>query len=61
MRARADATVEVAGAAGFDVTAEDVLASTEQVSAELSDEQLEAVAGGLLRMPFAVTDPCVDG
>ncbi len=55
-RARADATVAVAASAGFTFTAEEVLSSVDDVSIELSDAQLEAVAGGLLYMPFALDD-----
>lgn len=36
--------------------AEDVLSSVDEASTVLSDEQLEAVAGGLLEMPFARDD-----
>ena len=55
-RARAEATVTVGASAGFKFTAEEVLSSVEEASAELSDEQLEAVAGGLVEMPFALDD-----
>ena len=55
-RARAEATVAVGASAGFTFTAEEVLNSVGEASTELSDEQLEAVAGGLLDMPFALDD-----
>ncbi|MCH8149644.1 MAG: Nif11-like leader peptide family RiPP precursor [Planctomycetes bacterium] len=55
-RARAEATVAVGASAGFKFTPEEVLASVDEASTELSDEQLEAVAGGLLDMPFALDD-----
>ena len=55
-RARAEATVVVGASAGFTFTAEEVLSSVDEASSELNDEQLEAVAGGLLDMPFALDD-----
>ncbi|MCH8149642.1 MAG: Nif11-like leader peptide family RiPP precursor [Planctomycetes bacterium] len=55
-RARAEATVAVGASAGFTFTAEEVLFSVDEASTALSDEQLEAVAGGLLEMPFALDD-----
>ena len=55
-RARAEATVAVGASAGFTFTADEVLSSVDEASTELSDEQLEAVAGGLLEMPFALDD-----
>ena len=55
-RARAAATVAVGASSGFTFTAEEVLSSVDDASAELSDAQLEAVAGGLLEMPFALDD-----
>ena len=55
-RARAEATVAVGASAGFTFTAGEVLSSVDEASTELSDEQLEAVAGGLLEMPFALDD-----
>ncbi len=55
-RARAEATVAVGASAGFTFTAEEVLSSVDEASTALSDEQLEAVAGGLLEMPFALDD-----
>ena len=55
-RARAEATVAVGASAGFTFTAEEVLSSVDEASTELSDQQLEAVAGGLLEMPFALDD-----
>ena len=35
---------------------EEVLTSLDEASTELSNEQLEAIAGGLLQMPFALED-----
>ncbi len=55
-KARAAASVAVAASYGFAFTVEDVLSSVDDVATELSDEQLEAVAGGLLEMPFALDD-----
>ncbi len=55
-RARAEATVAIGASAGFTFRAEEVLSSVDEASAVLSDEQLEAVAGGLLEMPFAWDD-----
>ncbi|MCH8241276.1 MAG: Nif11-like leader peptide family RiPP precursor, partial [Planctomycetes bacterium] len=55
-RARAEATVAVGASAGFTFTAGEVLSSVDEASTVLSDEQLEAVAGGLLEMPFALDD-----
>ncbi len=55
-KARADATVAVGASAGFTFTTEEVLSSVDEASTDLSDEQLEAVAGGLLDMPFALDD-----
>ena len=55
-RARAEVTVSVGASAGFTFTVEEVLSSVDEASTELSDEQLEAVAGGLLEMPFALDD-----
>ena len=55
MNARAAAAVKVAADAGFTFTVEEARALADQVSAELADEHLEAVAGGLVGMPFPVT------
>ena len=55
-RARAEATTAVGASAGFTFTADEVMASVEEASTELSDQQMEAVAGGLLEMPFALDD-----
>jgi predicted ribosomally synthesized peptide with nif11-like leader len=52
MYARALATVKVAADAGFTFTVEEAKALVDEVSAELADEQLEAVAGGLVGMPL---------
>ena len=52
MNARAAAAVEVAASAGFTFTVEEARALVDEVSAEMSDEQLEAVAGGLIGMPI---------
>ena len=46
----------IGASAGFNFTAQEVLSSVDEASTELSDEQLEAVAGGLLEMPFALDD-----
>ena len=55
-RARPEVTVAVGASAGFTFMAEDVLSSVNEASTVLSDEQLEAVAGGLLEIPFALDD-----
>ena len=55
-RARAEATVAVGASDGFTFTTKDVLSSVNEASTELSNEQLEAVAGGLLDMSFAWDD-----
>jgi len=55
-RARAEATMAVGASTGFKFTPEAVRASVDEAATELSDEQLEAVAGGLLDMPFALDD-----
>jgi predicted ribosomally synthesized peptide with nif11-like leader len=55
-KARAEATVAVGAFAGLNFTVEEVLDSVDEATTELSDEQLEAVAGGLLDMPFALDD-----
>ena len=52
MAARAEAAVKVAAEAGFSFTVEEARALVDEVAAELSDEQLEAVAGGMVGMPF---------
>ena len=46
--ADADAVVEIAKAAGFSITAEDIR-SMQSESVELSDEELEGAAGGWRR------------
>ena len=43
--ADADAVVEIANAAGFSITAEDIQ-SMQSATVELSDEELEGAAGG---------------
>ena len=55
-KARAIATVAVGASVGFTLKVEDVLSSVDEASTALSDEQLEAVAGGLLERPFALDD-----
>ena len=55
MKARAAAAVKVAADAGFTFTVEEARALVDEVSAEMSDEQLEAVAGGLIGMPVPTT------
>ncbi len=45
--ADSDAVVEIAKAAGFAITSEDIQSMPEVV--ELSDEELESVAGGIVR------------
>lgn len=52
--ARAAATVKVAADAGFAFTVDEARALVDQVSTELADEQLEAVAGGLVGMPLPI-------
>ncbi len=55
MKASAAAAAKVAADAGFRFTVEEARDLAEQASAELADEQLEAVAGGLVGLPFSVT------
>lgn len=55
MMARAAAAVKVAADAGFTFTVEEARALIDEVATELNDEQLEAVAGGLIGMPFPIT------
>ena len=55
MKTRAAAAVKVAADAGFAFTVEEARALVDEVSAEMSDEQLEAVAGGLIGMPVPTT------
>ena len=55
MNARAAAAVEVAANAGFTFTVEEARSLIDEASVELSYEQLEAVAGGLIGMPFPNT------
>ena len=45
--ADADAVVEIANAAGFSITAEDIQ-SMQSATVELSDEELEGAAGGFV-------------
>lgn len=57
-QARLAATVQVATDAGFEITSEELAEAVEEVSSELCDERLEAVAGGLLNLPLAArTEP----
>ena len=49
--ADADAVVEIANAAGFSITAEDIQ-SMQSATVELSDEALEGAAGGNCRCHF---------
>jgi predicted ribosomally synthesized peptide with nif11-like leader len=55
--ANLDAAVEIANEAGFDVIKEDWLRHQANQTLELSDEELEAVAGGKEER----NDPSVDG
>ena len=48
-----EAAIEIAKAAGFAITAEDIQ-SMQSATAELSDEELEGAAGGFLM----ITSPC---
>ena len=43
--------IAIAKDAGFDITAADVLKSQARLIANLSDEELESVAGGTMRRP----------
>jgi predicted ribosomally synthesized peptide with nif11-like leader len=51
--ANAAAMVRVASAAGFMFTVEEARAAIDDASAEVTDEQLEAIAGGLIGVPTA--------
>jgi predicted ribosomally synthesized peptide with nif11-like leader len=53
-QARVAATVQVAVAAGFEITVEELGDVIQESGAELSEERLEAVAGGLLNLPFGI-------
>ena len=52
--ADADAVVEIAKAAGFAITSEDIQ-SMQSESVELSDEELEGAAGGVTEIIIANT------
>ena len=54
--ADADAVVEIAKAAGFAITAEDIQ-SMQSATAELSDEELEGAAGGILMITSPLEQP----
>lgn len=54
--ARAKATVQVAAEAGFSITLQEARDDFTCAGTELNDERLEAIAGGLLQMPFARSD-----
>tara|TARA_B100002051_G_scaffold276463_1_gene324745 strand:+ start:363 stop:668 length:306 start_codon:yes stop_codon:yes gene_type:complete len=51
------AVIEIALAAGFSISADDIQ-STPPKSAELSDQELEAAAGGLLNQNHIPTEAC---
>ena len=46
-----EAAIEVAKAAGFSITSEDIQSMQSGTEEELSDEQLEGVAGGFTQRP----------
>lgn len=52
----ANATMVVAAEAGFSITLEEARDDFTEADTELNDERLEAIAGGLLQMPFARSD-----
>jgi len=54
MIAQARATAEVGTEAGYSFTVEEARTLIDKASAELSDEQLEAVAGGLVGLSFPI-------
>lgn len=56
LNARAKATVKVAAAAGFAISLDEARRELPVAPTDISDEQLEAIAGGLLDMPFAHPD-----
>ncbi len=56
LNAQAKATVEVAAEAGFSITHEEAHDDFSKADTELNDERLEAIAGGLLQMPFVRED-----
>lgn len=56
LAARAEATVKVAADAGFTITTEEARREFPTVTEDLSDDRLEAIAGGLLDMPFALDE-----
>ena len=59
--ADADVFVAIAKEAGFSITSEDIQ-SMQSASVELSEEELEGVAGGVQRLPLRAFDfwtPCM--
>ena len=55
-----EAAVEIAKAAGFAITAEDIQ-SMQSATAELSDEELEGAAGGGYTGPQSKNRVCIEG
>ena len=51
-----EAAIEVAKAAGFSITSEDIQSMQSGTEEELSDEQLEGVAGGFTQRPGTMPD-----
>ena len=54
--ARAKATMEVVAEAGVNTTIEEARGYFAKADTELNEERLEAIAGGLLQMPFVTGD-----
>ena len=55
-----EAAIEIAKAAGFSITAEDIQ-SMQSAPVELSDEELEGAAGGFYTGPQSQNRVCIEG
>ena len=49
-----DATVEIAKTAGFDITIPELIRFQAKATAELTDDELEKVAGGIYLFPYLI-------
>jgi predicted ribosomally synthesized peptide with nif11-like leader len=59
--ADADAVLAIAKEVGFMISADELLKRAGAVGEELSDEELEGVAGGILTLGWPMTAVCVGG